>query len=73
MELVGHRQNEVVPRPRGGEEMQMWNCVQQTIKHQVQGNETASRDPRTDFMASECQAGAGRHFLGCWSLAHSDV
>ena len=27
LELVGHRQNEVVPQPCGGKEMQRWNCV----------------------------------------------
>ena len=27
LELVGHRQNEVVPWPCGGKEMQRWNCV----------------------------------------------
>ena len=27
LELVGHRQNEVVPWPCGGKEIQRWNCV----------------------------------------------
>lgn len=46
----------------------VWNCMEQTIKYNrddnlVQHNEVARRDCRTDYMASECQAGAGRHFL----------
>lgn len=66
------RQNEVVPGLCGGEEMQGRNCVGQTVKHQGRDKEMTSRDPRPDCVASECWAGAGRHFLGGWNQAHSD-